>query len=167
MGVPNGVPKWGSQMGVPNEGPKWGSQMGVPNDGPKWGSQPFYVVKKSEKPLPTVPCLNDVGSSVHISSGIVLGGLFLNFVNTVISLQKFYLAAGLSLAILQSLGASLLFMRLESSAQEPTTEQNHQIVGVLPYHRQQLLWTDIIDKSNCRTDFGQWAMSPTLQNNVV
>jgi hypothetical protein len=39
MGVPNGGPKWGSQMGVPNGGPIWGSQMGVPNGGPKWGSQ--------------------------------------------------------------------------------------------------------------------------------
>jgi hypothetical protein len=43
MGVPNGGPKWGSQIKVqirvPNRGPKSGSQIGVLNRGPKSGSQ--------------------------------------------------------------------------------------------------------------------------------
>jgi hypothetical protein len=38
MGVPNGGPKWGSQMGVPYHPPNWGLkskyQIGVPNRGP-------------------------------------------------------------------------------------------------------------------------------------
>jgi hypothetical protein len=45
MGVPNGGPKWGSQMGVPNGGPKWGSQMGVPNGGPNRGHISPFVLK--------------------------------------------------------------------------------------------------------------------------
>jgi hypothetical protein len=45
MGVPNGGPKWGSQMGVTNGGPKWGSQMGVPNGGPNQGHISPSVLK--------------------------------------------------------------------------------------------------------------------------
>jgi hypothetical protein len=49
MGVPNGGPKWGSQMGVPNGGPKWGSQMGVPNGGLISGSHITLIGLWSEK----------------------------------------------------------------------------------------------------------------------
>jgi hypothetical protein len=35
-------------MGVPNGGPKWGSQMGVPNGGPKWDC----ALKMQQKILP-------------------------------------------------------------------------------------------------------------------
>jgi hypothetical protein len=48
MGVPNGGPKWGSQMGVPNGGPKWGSQMGVLNGGLKWESKSGSSVSKCQ-----------------------------------------------------------------------------------------------------------------------
>ena len=38
VGLPYGIPIWGSHMGIPYGDPMWGSHVGIPYGDPMWGS---------------------------------------------------------------------------------------------------------------------------------